>query len=646
MRRVLCWALAYSAAIYGGNFAAEASKDAAGAHAGMLSKLIQPMGPRYTVDVRPGTAEDVAVAAAKPNSITTMDARGVTYACQLPAEGGKAAGSPQAGPPEVAKGSAPVPSSTSGDNVDTGGTVADEAPEEAVEAAITALQGQCTTKKTGWWTYQVCHFKEVRQYHEEGNKVDDGQNWSLGSIQPPSDLGAFEPGTKDRRARAVHPFSGGKTCEETNEARRGSVHYECRGINAGPSTGIFEIEEPSTCVYAISLHVPALCKVKELQPPAALMPVASDTPGAVAKLYRERCFYRNEGWWTYEFCVNKHVRQFRQESGKSPATAESETPEYSLGHVTPARAANLAYVPTLHAKDSQRSYASASYTGGSKCDLVDHQRQTEVRMKCAADGVDRFLSIQEVAICKYRLIFASAKMCALSDFAAAEEKVRVITCVYEDEDEAVAIESAEAEEAEAEAGAEAERAAAAAASADARQWAALADPDGQRQATVTAGTTTIPKVTKLKPKRAARPAKAPPTPPPMTKTPKSQKVPKHDVVAKTKLESKLVKAMNASQIKKELTERGLDVSTMVERDELVQALVQARVEGVQAFMPGGGAPGRFVKAVETKRHVQVSGQKVAKLMAALQNTCSQVRSRRARSARARAREREIHTRAQ
>ena len=62
------------------------------------------------------------------------------------------------------------------------------------------------------------------------------------------------------------------------------------------------------------------------------------------------CFYRLEGWWTYEFCVNKHVRQFRQESGKSPATAESETPEYSLGHVTPARSANLAYVPTLQLK--------------------------------------------------------------------------------------------------------------------------------------------------------------------------------------------------------------------------------------------------------------------------------------------------------
>ena len=39
MRRVLCWALAYSAAIYGGNFAAEASKDAASARAEMQGFL-------------------------------------------------------------------------------------------------------------------------------------------------------------------------------------------------------------------------------------------------------------------------------------------------------------------------------------------------------------------------------------------------------------------------------------------------------------------------------------------------------------------------------------------------------------------------------------------------------------------------------
>ena len=47
------------------------------------------------------------------------------------------------------------------------------------------------------------------------------------------------------------------------------------------------------------------------------------------------------------------------------------------------------------------------YTGGSECDLRvsgGELRQTEVRMKCAADGADRIVSVQEVATCKYRSV--------------------------------------------------------------------------------------------------------------------------------------------------------------------------------------------------------------------------------------------------
>ena len=38
------------------------------------------------------------------------------------------------------------------------------------------------------------------------------------------------------------------------------------------------------------------------------------------------CFYRIEGWWTYEFCHKKKVRQYHQDG-------ETITSEYSLGGV-------------------------------------------------------------------------------------------------------------------------------------------------------------------------------------------------------------------------------------------------------------------------------------------------------------------------
>lgn len=107
------------------------------------------------------------------------------------------------------------------------------------------------------------------------------------------------------------------------------------------------------------MHVPALCAIPEFKPPAAAMPAASDTPTAVARLYRERCFYRSEGWWTYELCVNKHVRQFRQEPGKAGPSAKEAAkagPEFSLGYFT---VTDQPYVPVLHPKDPTRSYAHA-----------------------------------------------------------------------------------------------------------------------------------------------------------------------------------------------------------------------------------------------------------------------------------------------
>ena len=31
------------------------------------------------------------------------------------------------------------------------------------------------------------------------------------------------------------------------------------------------------------------------------------------------CFYRVEGWWTYEFCFQKHLKQFHQENNVNTA---------------------------------------------------------------------------------------------------------------------------------------------------------------------------------------------------------------------------------------------------------------------------------------------------------------------------------------
>ena len=43
-----------------------------------------------------------------------------------------------------------------------------------------ALAGVCLTYPKGWWQYQWCHRKEIRQFHEESGKRT--MDWSLGKF--------------------------------------------------------------------------------------------------------------------------------------------------------------------------------------------------------------------------------------------------------------------------------------------------------------------------------------------------------------------------------------------------------------------------------------------------------------------------------
>ena len=40
-----------------------------------------------------------------------------------------------------------------------------------------------------------------------------------------------------------------------------------------------------------------------------------------------KCFYRQQGWWTFEFCFKSHVRQFHMDTN-----TEKITEEFMLGY--------------------------------------------------------------------------------------------------------------------------------------------------------------------------------------------------------------------------------------------------------------------------------------------------------------------------
>ena len=62
-------------------------------------------------------------------------------------------------------------------------------PVEAAARALAPLRGTCVRKAEGWWTYEVCFGKEVRQFHVGDFAVAGSEHKQL-ALFIPLDLGS------------------------------------------------------------------------------------------------------------------------------------------------------------------------------------------------------------------------------------------------------------------------------------------------------------------------------------------------------------------------------------------------------------------------------------------------------------------------
>ena len=80
------------------------------------------------------------------------------------------------------------------------------------------------------------------------------------------------------------------------------------------------------------------------------------------------------GWWTYEFCYGKHIRQFHQEKDL-PVRPQDE---FFLGRWTGSSKEE-------HHTDTDYKYFSLRYSEGTTCDLTGQKRASEVRFSCSPE---------------------------------------------------------------------------------------------------------------------------------------------------------------------------------------------------------------------------------------------------------------------
>ena len=338
---------------------------------------------------------------------------------------------------------------------------------------LAALEGSCDTLSTGWWSYEWCHKRHVKQFHVDHVQGKVDPVWSLGNYK----RRIVTNKTADEPRSIADYFEGGQHCDETGDGRRTKVNFRCCGDGAGDegedSTGgtkrksaaakrreeqkrerqkqrnsgathrkdnagravasFTSIREPETCSYEVLICSPLLCESdsKNVSALAMLEPLNGV------------CLSRHEGWWSYEMCYQRHVRQFHLVTGtdaKGKPTSHIEG-EYILGEskgATMKRSffpSNAASVDAHGMDDGAPGATVASleveYTDGTPCDLTETPRRSTLQFVCGA--TDKIESIVEDYTCHYKVVITTPHLCKHPAFIRTKPPTRAVTCRKEEE---------------------------------------------------------------------------------------------------------------------------------------------------------------------------------------------------------------------
>ena len=142
-------------------------------------------------------------------------------------------------------------------------------------------QNTCSYRLEPYWTYELCHGRFVRQYHEDrdGKRVKT-QEYYLGTFQKVEEFHLFaEYELRDKTSKKADipvkkvdginmPYveiemGDGTVCNLNNKPRKVKVLYVC--YQHGKHE-LFSLEETSTCEYEIVVLSPLLCSHPDYKP--------------------------------------------------------------------------------------------------------------------------------------------------------------------------------------------------------------------------------------------------------------------------------------------------------------------------------------------------------------------------------------------
>ncbi|XP_073528408.1 endoplasmic reticulum lectin 1 isoform X2 [Phyllobates terribilis] len=356
---------------------------------------------------------------------------------------------------------------TAGDHQEEGGEYKGPSPGELLDPLF--KQTSCSYRIESYWTYEVCHGKHIRQYHEEKEAGQIPTKNIEGQMTPyfPIEMG------------------NGTPCSlKQNQPRITTVMYIC---HPEAKHEILSVAEVITCEYEVVILTPLLCthpnyrfktspindifcqsmpgsplrpqslekleqqremirppfkpnkeeeqqglkeKFSTIHKPVTVGSQQHVTVGTthISKLTDEQlikefltgsyCFHGGVGWWKYEFCYGKYVHQYHEDkdSGKTTLVVGTWREEQHLDWAKK-NVARL-YHPPDEGVQTVRM-VSHFYGGGDNCELTNKPRQVIVKLKCKESESPHAVTVYmlEPQTCQYILGVESPVICKILDTA-------------------------------------------------------------------------------------------------------------------------------------------------------------------------------------------------------------------------------------
>ncbi|KAJ1976787.1 Protein OS-9 [Dimargaris cristalligena] len=149
------------------------------------------------------------------------------------------------------------------------------------------------------------------------------------------------------------------------------------------------------------------------------------------------CLSYFQGWWTYEYCPQGHVRQFRYSNAEASPNMPNMNFDYVLGQynhrvrslTTPPDHGSLAQkrdrgwgsqraqagttdvsFTSLHSTDNSQ-FLTQEWSGGTICDVTGKPRTVQIQFHCTPEDAPHIASVHEIAVCMYVMVIHAPNLC-------------------------------------------------------------------------------------------------------------------------------------------------------------------------------------------------------------------------------------------